>query len=186
MKFLIPMLLFLFSCGGDLTPDEIVKPLRSDSKLAYTIKKYQTTTCKNSCLVEKKYWYDNCYEDKEVDPKSIDKAVESSPDVYYCTDKNGNKLPDCLKKCVKECPLKYVEFLCIDLQKEEGQPNRRYSIKPYEWQRDVSFLAGYYFHSQIKKLIAQPEFMCEQDFAICENHFEPIQTLKKFIHERSK
>lgn len=146
----------LIGCGspGDIAK-EIAKPLRSDSKLAYTIKKYQVTTCKEACLVEAEHQVERCYE--------------------HATG---------VSECVAECPLQYLQFLCTDLQKEEDDPQRYYVITPANWQKDVSHLAGYYFHEQIKKHIAQPEFMCEQDMAICENHFEVIEALQRFYYEK--
>ena len=65
-----------------VTPEDIVKPLRSDSKLAYTIKRIQVTTCKNNCLVESEHWIEECWFDEE----------------------------DQKERCVKRCPLEFLEI----------------------------------------------------------------------------
>lgn len=147
--------LFLVSCGGKVSPKDLVKDLRSDSKLAFTIKNFQTTTCKENCLVGKEYWEENCW--KDLVTEEI--------------------------RCVDECPLAYLQFICIDLQKEVDDERRKYVIAPDEWQKDVAHLFGYYAHSQIRNHLSQPLFLCDQDLALCENHFEPIQALQRFIFE---
>ena len=151
----------LLGCGNGFDPQEIVKPLRSDSKLAYTIINHQVTTCKEECLSD--FLVQECYE------RYLEEGEDSDP--------------ACIQECINVCPLQYIEFHCIDLQKELNDPRRYYVIKTYDWQRDVRHLTGYYFHTQIKRLIAQPMFMCEQDLALCQNHFEPIKALQRFLYE---
>ena len=147
--------LLLAACAGAPSPEELTENLRSDSKLAYTIKNYQVTSCKQGCLVDESDFVENCY-------------------THSRTEK---------RECVKECPLYVRQFLCVDLQKEEGAEDRFYVITPAEWQADVAHLSGIYFNEQLLAHIHQLEFLCEQDLAVCENHYELLEAIQKFHYE---
>ena len=149
----------LIGCGGGGSPADVVnqltQPLTSDSKLAIVIKRYAYTTCKETCI-----------SDERVE-RTYTNLDTGEQEVYL------------------ECELDYREWKCIDLYKvDKDGKNVVYNISPQDWQQDVAHLFGYYSHEQIKRGIAQVEFLCGQDFVACEDHLEPLQTLKQFIYER--
>ena len=147
--------LFAISCAGGVSPQDLTQGLTSDDKLAVVLKRYQFTTCKTTCLIGERV------EQKYTNPDTGEAEVW------------------------RECPLDYREFLCIDLYKQDGAGNHVfYKLSPQEWQESAAHLFGFYSHEQIKSGIAQIEFLCEQDFSVCENHFEPLKALKDFYYER--
>ena len=148
--------LFLTGCGAPiLDAIKLTNPLTSDNKLALVISRYQYTTCKKTCLV------------KEREARDYINPDTDKPEVYF------------------DCPLDYTEFICIDLYKQERRDrNQVYKFSPQEWQDFAAHLFGYYSHAHIKRGLTQLEFQCGQDFAVCEDHFEVIETLKRFFYER--
>ena len=86
------------------------------------------------------------------------------------------------KKCVKECPLEYKGFYCIDLYKIDGK-NTTYFIEPFEWQTYFEHLTTITFLSQDIQNLTEKEFLCKNDYVTCEDNLEVIQTLQKFIYE---
>ena len=157
MKALILCLFLLAGCTGDelLNKLELTKGLTSDKKLAIVIKKFQMSTCKETCLTDN---YD------KIDYTNLDTGETES---YY------------------ECPLNFREYLCIDLYKDKDGKRGSYKLNPHQWQTGLSHLFGYYSHEQIKKGIEQIEFLCSQDFAICEDNFEALNSIKEYYYERT-
>ena len=146
---------FLVGCAGGGNPTEFLKPVTSDNKLAVVIKRYQYTTCKTSCLVDE-----------------YEQQAYANPDT--------GDIESWL-----QCPLDYMEFICIDLYKTDDKgENVVYKLSPQEWQEEAAHLFGFYSHEQIKQGISQVEFLCGQDFAKCEDHLEPLQALVQFHYER--
>ena len=80
-----------------------------------------------------------------------------------------------------ECPLYLRVFACKDIHTE-----KEYLFTPAQWQADAQFLFNYFYTPHIKKTLSQNEFMCEQDFVLCENQFSVIKTLEEFLWERDK
>lgn len=147
----------MLSCSNPLENFELTNPLTHDNKLALVLKRYQYTTCKQSCLVEEYLW------------ETYSNVDTGKTENYY------------------RCPTDYLEFICIDLyKKDKEEKNVTYKLSPQEWQTHAKHLFGMYSNKQIQKGLAQFEFLCKQDFAACEDKLEVIEALKAFYYERSK
>lgn len=75
------------------------------------------------------------------------------------------------------CPHSHTVFQCYD----KGN-DRFYVMTPGQWQNDAQFLFDYFHTGQIKKILAQVDFICEQDFALCKNQYDLIKTLEEFAY----
>ena len=151
MKYIL--LLLLTGCSA-VNPLKLTESLTSDNKLAITLKKYQITTCKTTCLADE-------YETKIYKNPDTDIVEE-----YY------------------ECPLRYREFICLEIMPGGDGKHNVYKLSPRQWQQDADHLFGFYNHEEIKSIISEVEFVCEQDFAVCESHYEVIKALKQYFYER--